>query len=99
MVGNNAFATFVTNQAGGNFRVTHTNDAVPKLPGYAIAYRHVSPEYWITSGNDVPVTPNDVQVSTGTFNLRGNQGTLLSTISAHRWYFNAITTCAPQFEI
>lgn len=99
MVGNNAFATLVTNQNGGNLRVTHTNDAIPKLPGYALQYRHVSPEYWITAASGKTPGPNDIKTSTGTFDLKGNQGTFISTISDHQWYFNAITACSPGFEI
>lgn len=100
MVGNNAFATFVTNQSGGNYRVTHANDIVPKLPGLLFGYRHVSPEYWITSATNVAVTAADVQVSTGTLNLNGNGGTVESSLDDHGWYFNAISACAPEgFEL
>lgn len=99
MVGNTAFANFVTGQGGGNFRVTHAHDAVPKLPGYALDYRHVSPEYWVTTATGGSVSPSDVQMSSGTLDLGGNQGTIISTISDHLWYFNAITACTSGFEL
>lgn len=93
MVGNDAFANFVTNQSGGNYRITHAYDIVPKLPGYMLDYRHVSPEYWITSDSGVTVGSGDISVSNGIFDLWGNQGTLISTITDHLWYFNAISSC------
>lgn len=97
MVGNNAFATFVTNQGGGNYRVTHQIDVVPKLPGYEIlGYRHVSPQYWITSGDKATVGANDVQVSSGTEDRSGNYGAFGISVSNHLWYFNAVASCAPD---
>lgn len=93
MVGNDKFANFVTNQGGGNFRVTHAFDAVPKLPGYLLSYRHVSPEYWITTATGQQVQASDIRVSSGSLDLLGNQGTIPSTISDHLWYFNAISGC------
>jgi len=99
MVGNTAFANFVTGQNGGNYRVTHANDAVPKLPGYLLNYRHVSPEYWITAASGQSVGPNDIQISSGILDLMGNQGTLVATISDHLWYFNAISACSSGFTL
>jgi len=93
MVGNIPLANFITAQAGGNFRVTHANDIVPKLPGYPLGYAHVSPEYWITSPTLAPVTANDVQVSSGVIDLKGNQGQLGGTVTDHLWYFNGIADC------
>ena len=92
MTGNTAFADFVTGQ-GNNFRVTHQEDIVPKLPGYVLGYAHISDEYWITSDNNVVPTPQTIQVSSGAINLSGDEGTLGSSVSNHHWYFNAITSC------
>ena len=91
--GNEAFSKIVTEQAGGNFRVTHTSDAVPKLPpmkGPANslygAYSHISPEYWIRKGfgND-----GNIAVLQGFNNNKGNAGTgqLKFNILAHIGYF------------
>jgi hypothetical protein len=56
-----------------------------------MGFAHISPEYWITTGTNVPVTANDIQ------NLPNNNGdvnTLANLdISAHLWYFNDITAC------
>jgi hypothetical protein len=94
MVGNYVLATFITNQSSNNFRVTHAQDLIPKLPGYPI-FAHVSPEYWITSPTNAAVTPNDVQMSSGVIDLKGNQGQLDSSITDHGWYFNSIAACSP----
>jgi len=99
MVGNAQLATFITNQTGGNFRVTHADDIVPKVPGYPVGYAHVSPEYWITSATNDPVTMADIEVSSGVLDIQGNDGTLLSSVTDHLWYFNAISGCAPAFSI
>ena len=93
MVGNIALAKFITNQPGGNYRVTHAQDIVPKLPGYILGYGHISPEYWITSPTDAPVSTGDIQVSSGVINLDGNQGQLESSVIDHLWYFNSISAC------
>ncbi|KAK6383039.1 hypothetical protein LTS17_003709 [Exophiala oligosperma] len=94
MVGNVALATFITGQSGGNYRVTHANDIVPKLPGYPLGFASVSPEYWITSPSLVPVTANDVQVSTGVVDLQGDEGQLGGSVADHLWYFNGISNCS-----
>ncbi|KAJ5939219.1 mono and diacylglycerol lipase precursor [Penicillium verhagenii] len=94
-VANSALADFITAQ-GNNYRFTHTNDPVPKLPLLAMGYVHVAPEYWITSGNNVTVTANDVEKLEGTINWDGNTGTgapLISDFPAHHWYFERADNC------
>ena len=94
MAGNVAFANFVTSQ-GNNYRVTHSDDPVPKLPGYLLGYGHVSSEYWITSPSLVAVTMNNVKVSSGAINFWGNEGTWGSNVNDHLWYFDKIAACSP----
>jgi len=96
MVGNALLAEFITAQSGGNYRVTHDQDIVPKLPGYALGFAHVSPEYWITTPSGTAVAANDVQVSSGVVDLLGNQGTLESSIADHLFYFNSVAACGPD---
>jgi hypothetical protein len=95
MVGNVPFANFVTGQ-GNNYRVTHKQDPVPKLPGYLLRYAHISPEYWITSASGANVTIQNIKSSTGAINVLGNVGTFGSTVGDHMWYFGAISACSPQ---
>lgn len=54
---------------------------------------HASPEYYISTGDYVPVTVNDVYEYTGSINYSGNTGNIDLEINAHRWYFNNITSC------
>nr|AAB26004.1 lipase [Penicillium camembertii, Peptide, 276 aa] [Penicillium camemberti] len=88
-VGNAALAKYITAQ-GNNFRFTHTNDPVPKLPLLSMGYVHVSPEYWITSPNNATVSTSDIKVIDGDVSFDGNTGTglpLLTDFEAHIWYF------------
>ncbi|EHA28261.1 lipase [Aspergillus niger ATCC 1015] len=94
-IGNLALADYITGQnMGSNYRVTHTDDIVPKLPPELLGYHHFSPEYWITSGNDVTVTTSDVTEVVGVDSTAGNDGTLLDSTTAHRWYTIYISECS-----
>ncbi|KAI4290696.1 MAG: hypothetical protein L6R35_000003 [Caloplaca aegaea] len=89
-------SNFISNQnMGGNFRVTHKDDPVPRLPPIVLGFVHISPEYYISSPNDVVPTANDITKYTGAVNLLGNSGNnpLNTDLSAHGWYFNAISAC------
>jgi hypothetical protein len=90
MSGNLPFVNYISSR-GNNYRVTHAEDIVPKLPGYLLGYAHVSKEYWITSPIDVPVTTTDINVSSGAYNFAGNKGTLGLNGDDHSWYFGQIT--------
>ncbi|OOQ88966.1 Lipase [Penicillium brasilianum] len=92
-VGNTALATYMTNQ-GSLWRVTHTNDIVPKLPLASWGFTHASPEYWITSGDGVTVTTSDITEVTGVGSSAGNAGTSGDSVSAHNWYIVEIDGCA-----
>ncbi|OJJ50407.1 hypothetical protein ASPZODRAFT_149736 [Penicilliopsis zonata CBS 506.65] len=93
-IGNMPLADYITDQSmGSNYRVTHTDDIVPKLPPKLLGFHHYSPEYWITSGNDVTVTTSDVTEVTGVDSTDGNAGTSGDSITAHRWYFIYISEC------
>ena len=93
-VGNLAFATFITNQAGAEYRVTHADDPVPRVPPMLITYRHTSPEYWIDSTDARgAVTASTVSVCEGYSNTKCNAGTFGLDTGAHGWYFQATGQC------
>ena len=88
---------FITNQnRGGNFRSTHTNDPVPRLPPRLLEFVHLGQEYWITTPNDVVPTANDIQRLDGSFNLNGNTGQVKVNVDAHYYYFGPISSCTPN---
>lgn len=96
-VGNEAFVGFVTGQAGGEYRVTHADDPVPRLPPILFNYRHTSPEYWIDdAGGDGVVDLHEVDVCTGYSNVDCNGGTTGLNTDAHGWYFGPIGGCGPD---
>lgn len=94
-VANPALAKYITAQPN-NYRFTHINDPVPKLPIIAMGYVHVSPEYYIISSNNATVTTSDVKVLEGSINWDGNTGTGvpgLTDFDAHHWYFEEADGC------
>jgi hypothetical protein len=84
--GNDVMSKFITAQ-GKNYRVTHTSDAVPKLPFEWMGYKHISPEYWISDGLGNKV--DTIKVLEGISNNNGNTGTgiMKFNIIAHVQYF------------
>lgn len=91
-VGNQALAEYITAQ-GTLYRVTHTNDIVPKLPPRELGFSHPGPEYWITSGDGDPVGTGDIKVFQGTDSTGGNADAKGDSVLAHQFYFEAITIC------
>ncbi|KAI4227797.1 MAG: hypothetical protein L6R36_002150 [Xanthoria steineri] len=91
-----ALSDFITNQnRGGNYRVTHKDDPVPRLPPLVLGFVHISPEYYISSPNNVVPTANDITQYSGSINLLGNSGNnpLKTDLSAHSWYFGPVGAC------
>ena len=80
---------------GVNYRVIHTGDPVANAPSLSSGYYHISPNYYITSGNDVAPTVDQIIIQTGTdfdepnVSLSGGQ-------AAHDFYFNKISSCYPS---
>ncbi|KAL8691284.1 MAG: hypothetical protein Q9218_003463 [Villophora microphyllina] len=98
-IAGSALSDFITNQnAGGNYRVTHNHDPVPRLPPTAFGFVHISPEYYISTPNGVVPTTNDITMLTGSINKQGNTGNnpLKSDINAHGWYFGQVGACDPN---
>jgi Lipase (class 3) len=102
--GNDILSNWVTAQ-GHNYRITHTSDAVPKLPpaGGPTAsitghYAHIAPEYWISKGTG---TDGQIQVISATMSAgnakvgNGGTGQTKFNILAHIQYFqNNMYVCA-----
>ncbi|KAJ4413210.1 hypothetical protein N0V91_000184 [Didymella pomorum] len=93
-IGGSAISSYISNQPGGNYRVTHYNDPVPRVPLLAMGYVHLSPEYYIGTKNKVDVKAGDFQVIQGSISLfKGNSAWLLTDVEAHRWYFTRMYDC------
>ncbi|KEY67829.1 hypothetical protein S7711_04967 [Stachybotrys chartarum IBT 7711] len=100
-VGNAAFSQFITDQAGGEFRVTHVDDPVPRLPPMIFGYRHISPEYWLSTGDgdNLEFAVGDVIVCQGISTTGCNAGTNVGlNIPAHLNYIVEISSCGPAFS-
>ncbi|KAE8824634.1 hypothetical protein PTNB73_07480 [Pyrenophora teres f. teres] len=92
-IGGAKINNYITNQPGGNYRITHWNDPIPRLPLLTMGYVHVSPEYYINKPTGQNVQASDIKVYEGSMNLRGNMAWLYVDVEAHRWYFDSISTC------
>lgn len=96
-VGNDHFANFVASQGAGEYRVTHTDDPVPRLPPIIFGYRHTTPEYWLStdaSSNDYPLS--DIRVCEGIASIRCNGGTFGLNVDSHGSYFIDVSGCSPM---
>jgi len=84
--GNAQFSEFISKQ-GNNFRITHGNDMVPKMPPEMMIYKHISPEYYISDG--LGNKAKTYQIVEGNSNSwKGNGGTYSSSILAHIQYYS-----------
>ncbi|KAI5787100.1 Alpha/Beta hydrolase protein [Geopyxis carbonaria] len=99
-IGNDALSKWISKQ-GPNYRVTHADDPVPRLPLMLMGYTHVSPEYHIAKGDD-EIKAQDVNVLEGTVNFGGNtadDGVVSVDINAHLRYLLTpkMGACADAF--
>ncbi|KAF1945087.1 alpha/beta-hydrolase [Clathrospora elynae] len=92
-IGGSNINAYISNQPGGNYRVTHWNDPVPRLPLLTMGYVHISPEYYINKPNRQDVQTGDIRTYKGAMNLKGNMAWVVVDIEAHRWYFGSVYTC------
>lgn len=96
-VGNAAFAEFVSAQAGNEYRMTHIDDPVPRLPSHDFGYYHTDVEYWLSDGSATTTsyTGDDVDVCTGIYNTSCNSaGTISTDFTAHSYYLRHISVCS-----
>ncbi|KHN97242.1 lipase [Metarhizium album ARSEF 1941] len=98
-VGNERFASWFSNGIQGRqWRVTHEDDPVPRLPPILAGYRHISPEYWLTGGNGgntykTDYTVSDVRVCEGAASIGCNAGRDVTDMYAHLYYFGSTASC------
>ncbi|KAH6719651.1 lipase [Leptodontidium sp. MPI-SDFR-AT-0119] len=95
-VGNEAFVNFVSAQAGAHYRVTHTDDPVPRYPGRILGFYHTSPEFWLSTGSakTTSYALSDIKVCTGTTNGNCNAGTSSVLFTSHSYYFQDVSVCS-----
>lgn len=98
-VGDTQTVRFLSQQSTKSYRVTATEDPIPRVPITSFGYQHTSPEYWIHSNPEDP-GPDDVNVLGGYFNPKGvNQFDMSHDgfhMDAHRHYFGYISGCDPD---
>lgn len=89
-IGDLNLVTYITNQ-GNNYRVTHTNDVIPRIIATSAGFRHISPEYWISHdvNSQFTVGTDQIDVLDGYNNLNGNGGTGGLGALAHVQYFQS----------
>jgi ethanolamine utilization microcompartment shell protein EutS len=78
---------------GENYRVTHYNDPVPRLPPAMMGYAHYTPEIYISTKNQKTVALSDILTLNGSAISKGNDQFRVLDVEAHRWYFNAVSAC------
>lgn len=88
-VGNLALVKYVTDQVGAEYRATHFEDPVPRLPPILFGYFHTSPEYWLAAGpaTNVDYTIDEIETCLGYANISCNAGTFGLNGDAHTHYF------------
>jgi pimeloyl-ACP methyl ester carboxylesterase len=100
-LGNDKLCKFISN-AGTNYRVTHLDDPVPRLPLMLMGYQHISPEYHIARDG---VGAAGINILNGFINFGGNtadDGLVSVDVAAHLHYLISagIADCASAaFEI
>ncbi|PHH61792.1 hypothetical protein CDD81_7956 [Ophiocordyceps australis] len=95
--GNAVFAAYAQ-RAARNWRVTHADDPVSRLPPLAMGFRHVDTEYWLAG--DAAEKNNyglsELRSCSGEMTLRCNSGTCGFVPESHQHYFRDIAACAPS---
>ncbi|TID19955.1 gb [Venturia nashicola] len=95
-VGNQKLADYIQRpkeKLGENFRVTHYNDPVPRLPPPAMGFAHYTPEIYLAGKNNVKVSLSDIALLDASSVSKGTEQHTIVDVEAHRWYFNKISAC------
>lgn len=97
-VGNEQFVQFAMSQPGKQYHITHLNDPVPQQAPTWLNYRHVSPEYGLSTGDakTVDYSIGDVKICIGTANKDCNGGVWTNPfdLTPHVHYFEKVDACA-----
>ncbi|KAG8424954.1 hypothetical protein J3458_001705 [Metarhizium acridum] len=95
-VGNDKFANWFSSQQVGQWRVTHENDPVPRLPPIFTGYRHVTPEYWLSGGDAFQTVYelSEIRVCKGIANIKCNASRFITDILAHLYYLGYTGGCS-----
>ncbi|ETS81015.1 hypothetical protein PFICI_06017 [Pestalotiopsis fici W106-1] len=95
-VGNVVFMNYLRNQPGKEYRITHFDDQVPRLPPASyLGYAHSTPEYWLRDGpaNRLIYTPEEVIECTGYVNMDCSGSGYWPGVISHLYYFVKMTEC------
>lgn len=95
----NALSDYISNQSGGNYRITHTNDPVPRVPPSRFGFVHIRPEYYIRTPNFMPINPADIKFCPGSLDRDCNAGAFWFDVISHGWYFDNIWLCFPIVDL
>lgn len=91
----NAAVRYLSQQSDQSYRVTATQDPIPRMPPAMLGYQHTSPEYWIHSNPENP-RPGKVSVLWGYFNSKGASQFDGLHMDFHHHYLEYISGCDPD---
>lgn len=83
----------MTAQTGAEYRATHFDDPVPRLPPIVLGFAHTSQEYWLEAGpnTNIDYTIDEIAICTGYTNTSCNAGTSGFDGDAHVYYFQYLS--------
>lgn len=94
--GNAVLMNYIRNQPGSEYRITHYNDQVPRLPpAVYLGYAHTTPEYWLRDGpqNRLAYTEDQIATCTDFVNMDCVGAAIYPGVIAHNYYFVHMTRC------
>ncbi|KAF7538267.1 hypothetical protein G7054_g3071 [Neopestalotiopsis clavispora] len=95
-VGNTVFMNYIRNQPGNEYRITHFDDEIPRLPPAAyLGYAHTTPEYWLRDGpfNRLTYAPEEIIQCDGLVNMDCSGSGYWPAVQSHLYYFVKMTDC------
>jgi pimeloyl-ACP methyl ester carboxylesterase len=94
-VGNEDFVNTVDAQPGHEYRITHLNDPVPRVPLLRQSYRHTPVEYWLFTGDATTLDyhAEEVKVCLGTSSVECVGSYWSGSKEAHVNYLVLVNAC------